>query len=302
MIYTNIYETIGNTPIVKLKTPDNMANIYAKLEFFNPGGSVKDRIASNMIFALLNDGIITQNSTIIEPTSGNTGIGIAMICSSLGLKCILTMPESMSIERRKILKAYGATLVLTDASKGMAGAIEKAIELSALENHVLLSQFQNPYNPKAHANSTALEIIKDFPQGLSTFVSGIGTGGTITGVSSILKHHFNDMKIIGVEPENSPFLTKGVKGPHKIQGIGAGFKPEVLDLTNITDIFTVSDDDAITFAKKCALENGILLGFSGGAAFKIAFEIAKTLDNTQNILFIAPDNGERYISTTLFED
>lgn len=294
MIYNNIYETIGKTPIVKYSD-----NLFAKLEFFNPGGSVKDRIAFSMINALVKEGKITETTTIVEPTSGNTGIGIAMICASLGIKSIFTMPSSMSIERQKILKAYGATLILTEPAQGMSGAISKAKELALLENHILLSQFENEFNPLAHFENTALEILNDFPD-IDILVSGIGTGGTITGIGRKLKDLKPMVKIIGVEPKDSPFLSQGIKGPHKIQGIGAGFKPDILDLDVIDELKTVSSDDAIFFAKKSAKEHGIMLGFSGGSAYKVALDISNSTD--KKILFIVPDNGERYISTELYED
>lgn len=302
MIYNNIYDTIGKTPILKLKTPENMANIYAKLEFFNPGGSVKDRIARAMLLEMVENGTITKDSIIVEPTSGNTGIGLAMVCASLGIKCVIVMSDKMSIERRKILKAYGAKLVLTDSTKGFDFVMETAKELAKQPNYILPFQFDNEQNPLSHELTTACEIIDDFPTGLDVFVAGIGSGGTIAGVSRKLLSHYENIEIIGVEPLGSPYITKGIVGNHLLQGIGTSFIPKVLDLNNISKVVTVSDIDALDFARKCALENGVLLGPSGGGAFKIAYDIAKTLDNTKNILFIVADNGERYLSTSLFTD
>lgn len=301
MIYNHIYELIGNTPILQFNNDNySMANIFAKLEYFNPGGSVKDRIAKNMIFSLLEKGEITQNTTLVEPTSGNTGIGLAMVCASLGMSFIATMPESMSIERRQLLSAYGAKIILTNASEGMQGAIDKANSLCENPNYYMLNQFSNEYNPKAHEENTALEIIKDFEQ-LDVLVAGIGTGGTITGLSTKLKQHFPNLHIVGVEPLNSPFLTKGEKGPHAIQGIGAGFKPSILNTNVIDEIVCVSNEDAFTFAKKAGTTQGVLLGISGGAAYKVAQDFAIKYGNEKNILFIAPDNGERYLSTALYQ-
>lgn len=302
MVYNSIFETIGNTPVVKFSHKKPMS-IYAKLEYFNAGGSVKDRVAKYMILELKKQNKINENSIIVEPTSGNTGIGIAMICSSLNIKCVFTMPETMSIERRKILKAYGAEIILTDGSKGMAGAIEEATRLSCLDNYIMLCQFDNEDNPKAHELSTALEIVNDFKDtGLDVFISCIGTGGTITGISKVLKTFFPKIHIIAIEPKSSPFLTKGEKGPHKIQGIGAGFKPRVLSLDFVDEIITVFDEDALSFARKSGLEQGILLGISGGAGYKVAYDTANKLGDDKNILFISADNGERYLSTSLYEE
>lgn len=302
MIYNSIFETIGNTPIVKFKkTNPNQADIYAKLEYFNAGSSVKDRVAKFMILNMIDDGSLKLSDTIVEPTSGNTGIGLAMICVSLGIKAIFVMPETMSIERRKLLLAYGSEIILTEGAKGMAGAIAKATELSENDGFVMPSQFENKYNPLAHTNTTALEIINDFDT-LDAFVAGIGTGGTITGTASVLKEHYKDISIIGVEPFSSPFLSKGEKGPHKIQGIGAGFKPSILNLDVIDLIKTVTDDDAFEYARKSGTSEGILLGISGGASYKTAYDIALELGNGKKVLFIAPDNGERYLSTTLYKE
>ncbi len=301
MIYKSIYETIGNTPVVKINMKDEeSAEIYAKLEYLNAGSSVKDRVAKSMILNMLEKGEIDKDTTLVEATSGNTGIGIAMVSSALGIKFIATMPETMSIERRQLLNAYGATIVLTKGSEGMAGAISEAEELGKLENHVVLHQFSNEYNTLAHINGTATEIINDFTN-LDAFVAGIGTGGTITGNGKVLKEHYKDIKIIGVEPESSPFLTKSQKGPHKIQGIGAGFKPDILDMDIIDSIELVSNEDAFEYARLAGKNQGILLGISGGAAFKAAVEVAKKLGKGKKVLFIAPDNGERYLSTELYK-
>ncbi len=302
MIYENIYDLVGKTPVVKFKNlHKDRADIYAKLEFYNPAGSVKDRIAKSMIFNLLKENTLKSTDTIVEPTSGNTGVGLAMICASLGMKAVFTMPETMSIERRKLLLAYGAEIILTDGKSGMSGAIAKAKELVAEKGFIMLSQFENQYNPLAHAQTTAQEIIADFDS-LDAFVAGIGTGGTITGNAKALKEHFANIEIIGVEPASSPMITKGEKGPHVIQGIGAGFIPDILDLSHITEVKTVINEDAFAYARKSGLSEGILLGISGGAAYKVAEEMAMKLGYGKKVLFIAPDNGERYLSTALYED
>lgn len=299
MIYENITQMIGNTPIVKLKQVSGEAQIYAKLEFFNPGGSVKDRIAKNMIEKMLANNTLKPTDTIVEPTSGNTGIGIAMVAASLGLKVILCMPESMSVERRSIMAAYGAKLVLTEASKGMKGAIAKANELAASENHIMLSQFENPFNPEAHELNTAKEIMADFKT-LDAFVSGVGTGGTISGVAKTLKASGYTTKFIAVEPEASAVLSGESPAPHKIQGIGAGFIPNTMDISIVDEIQKVSNDDAFAAARELAKTQGIFLGISGGAAYIAARRIAKQLGEGKNVLFVAPDNGERYLSTELY--
>ncbi|MBR8463748.1 cysteine synthase A [Campylobacter sp. faydin G-24] len=299
MVYDNIAKTIGGTPIVKLKAQNDEAEIYAKLEFFNPGGSVKDRIALNMIVSMQADGILKDGDTIVEPTSGNTGIGIAMVAASLGYKVILCMPESMSIERRKILTAYGAQLELTEAAKGMKGAIARATEIATQPNHIMLSQFENKYNPQAHEKTTAVEIMTDFAQ-LDAFIAGVGTGGTISGVAKILKSKGYTTKFIAVEPEASPVLSGGNPAPHKIQGIGAGFIPNTMDMSIVDSIEKVSNDDAMAAARIVAKSEGILLGVSGGAAYVAARRIAKALGAGKKVLFIAPDNGERYLSTDLY--
>ena len=299
MIYDNILKTIGSTPIVKIKTGADEAEIYVKLEFFNPGGSVKDRIAFNMISKMLADGTLKEGDTIVEPTSGNTGIGVAMCGAALGFKVMLCMPESMSIERRKIVAAYGAQLELTPASGGMKAAIARATELAAQPNHVMLSQFENKYNPQAHELTTAAEIVADFSK-LDAFVAGVGTGGTISGVAKVLKAKGYDTKIIAVEPEASPVLSGGNPGPHKIQGIGAGFLPNTMDISLVDDIEKVSNDDALNAARAIVKSDGLMLGISGGASYVAAKRVAKRLGAGKKVLFIAPDNGERYLSTELY--
>lgn len=299
MIYDNIVKTIGNTPIVKVKTGADEAEIYVKLEFFNPGGSVKDRIAFNMITKMLADGMLKHGDTIVEPTSGNTGIGVAMCGAALGFKVILCMPESMSIERRKIVAAYGAHLELTPAAGGMKAAIAKATELASQPNHVMLSQFENKYNPQAHELTTAAEIVADFSK-LDAFVAGVGTGGTISGVAKVLKEKGYDTKIIAVEPEASPVLSGGNPGPHKIQGIGAGFLPNTMDMSLVSEVEKVSNDDALNAARAIAKSDGLMIGISGGASYVAAKRVAKRLGAGKKVLFIAPDNGERYLSTELY--
>ena len=299
MIYDNIVKTIGNTPIVKIKTGADEAEIYVKLEFFNPGGSVKDRIAFNMISKMLADGTLKEGDTIVEPTSGNTGIGAAMCGAALGFKVILCMPESMSIERRKIVAAYGAQLELTPAAGGMKAAIARATELAAQPNHVMLSQFENKYNPQAHELTTAAEIVADFSE-LDAFVAGVGTGGTISGVAKVLKEKGYDTKSIAVEPEASPVLSGGNPGPHKIQGIGAGFLPNTMDMSLVSEVEKVSNDDALNAARAIAKSDGLMIGISGGASYVAAKRVAKRLGAGKKVLFIAPDNGERYLSTELY--
>lgn len=300
MIYENIIKTIGNTPVIKLKSNPGEADIYVKIEYFNPGGSVKDRIALNMIDKMLQNGKLKPTDTIVEPTSGNTGIGIAMVAAARGIKVILTMPESMSIERRKILAAYGAKVVLTEASKGMKGAILKATELTTQDGYVMLSQFENEFNPQAHENTTAVEIMNDFSE-LDAFVSGVGTGGTISGVARALKQNNYKTQIIAVEPETSAVLSGGNPSPHKIQGIGAGFIPETTDLKLINHIEKISDQEAILGARDLARTQGLLLGISSGAAYIAARKVAKRLGEGKKVLFLAADNGERYLSTELYE-
>lgn len=305
MIYNNVTELIGKTPIVKLNniSKDLGVEILAKVEFFNPGGSVKDRIALNMINAAEKEGKINPETILIEPTSGNTGIGLAMVAASKGYKLILTMPETMSVERRNLLKAFGAEIVLTPGEKGMKGAIERAVELAnGNSNAIILQQFENPNNPEAHKKTTALEIIEDTGGEFDYFVATVGTGGTVTGVGTILKEKKPDISIIAVEPFESPVLSGGQPGPHKIQGIGAGFVPEVLDLNIIDKIVKVKSEDAFIWAQKLAKTEGLLVGISSGAALKAAIDLAQNPENKgKRILVLLPDTGERYLSTELFE-
>ena len=304
MLYDNILQTIGSTPIVKLNNlvESGRGEVYVKLEMFNPGGSVKDRIALNMIEDAEKKGLIKPGDTLIEPTSGNTGIGLALAAATKGYKLILTMPESMSLERRKLLGAYGAQIILTKAPLGMKGAIEKAKELVEKEGYFILQQFENPANPEIHRETTAKEILRDFGRDLQAFVAGIGTGGTITGVGEILKENIKDIQIIGVEPQDSAVLSGEKPGAHMIQGIGAGFIPETLNVNVYSEVLRVSNKDAFDTAKLLGKKEGILAGISTGANIYAALEVAKKLGPGQKVLTIAPDTGERYLSTTLFDD
>lgn len=301
MIYNNIYELIGDTPIIKLKKLSNnqKADIYLKLEWYNPGGSVKDRIALNMIQEAENIGLLKQGDTIIEPTSGNTGIGIAMIGAAKGYKTILTMPDSLSIERRKILKGYGAELILTPAKEGMNGSIKVAEELVEKHGYFMPMQFKNLNNPKAHMKTTALEIIKEIPD-LNHFVAAVGTGGTITGVGTILKQHNNEIFITAVEPKGSSVLSGNNPGPHKIQGIGAGFIPEILDTDIYNDVIQIEDHEAFNMARLLAKKQGLFVGISTGANVAAALKIAENTNAKTKILTVSPSNAERYLSTELF--
>ena len=302
-IFSSINSLIGNTPIVKLdrfKGAYNLSsNIFAKLEFFNPAGSVKDRVAAKMIEDAENDGKISRGATIIEPTSGNTGIGIAAVASAKGYNVIITMPDTMSAERIKIMEAYGAKVVLTEGSKGMTGAIEKAEELSRdIENSIILGQFTNPSNPGAHYETTGPEIWNDMDGNIDIFVSAVGTGGTISGVGKYLKERNPKIKIVAAEPLSSPVLSGGKAAPHKIQGIGAGFVPKTLDMDVIDEIVTVSNEDAYRFGADITKTEGILVGISSGAALAVAAELAKREENkNKNIVVILPDTGMRYLST-----
>ena len=299
MIYNNITETIGKTPLVEIYNDNNGTRILAKLEYFNPGGSVKDRIALAMISKGENEGLINKDSVIIEPTSGNTGIGLALICASKGYKLILTMPESMSIERRKILKAYGAEIVLTPASEGMKGAMSKANDLAKEnKNSFVPQQFDNVANPEAHRNTTALEIWEDTNGDVDVFISAVGTGGTITGNGEVLKNKKGDIKIIAVEPSDSAVLSGGTPGPHKIQGIGAGFVPTILNVGVIDEIVKVTNDEAFSASRKIAIESGIFVGISSGSALHAAYEEVKK-NTGKTVVVILPDTGERYLSTDL---
>ncbi|MFW9867255.1 MAG: cysteine synthase A [Candidatus Thorarchaeota archaeon] len=304
-IYNNIIETIGRTPLVKFNrmTIDIEPNIYGKVEAFNPGASVKDRICMAMIEEAEKAKIINKDTIIVEPTSGNTGIGLALVCAVKGYKLILTMPESMSIERRKILKAYGAELVLTPSAGGMKGAIQKAEELSQDNDKVFIpQQFKNLANPEIHRKTTAIEIMDDLENKVDGLVSGIGTGGTITGVGEVLKKNIGEhVKIFAVEPQDSPVLSGGQPGPHKIQGIGAGFVPEVLNTEIYDKIVRVTYEDAAKTAKDLAKLEGIFVGVSAGAATWAALNIAyKDFKKGQNLVVILPDTGERYLTTDLF--
>ena len=303
-IYNSILDTIGETPIVKLRhmTTDEMAQIYVKVESFNPGGSVKDRIALRMIEDAEKSGKLKAGMTIIEPTSGNTGIGLAMVGAAKGYPVTLVMPETMSIERRKLMQAYGANLVLTPGSEGMKGAIAKAKELADENGWFVPAQFDNPANPKVHEETTAKEIVNAFEKNeLDAFVAGVGTGGTITGVGNELKRMYSNIKIYAVEPEESPVLEGGQSGPHKIQGIGAGFVPSILNTEIYDEVLPVNSNDAMETAREIAKKEGILVGVSSGAALFAALKVAKEMSPDQKVLVLLPDNGERYLSTELFE-
>lgn len=303
MIYDNIGQLIGNTPMVRLKDIDkDSAEVLVKLESMNPGGSVKERIALNIIEEMEKREELKPGMNLVEPTSGNTGIGLSMVAAYKGYSLTLVMPNTMSMERRKILKAYGAKLVLTDGAKGMKGAIAKAQEiLEESSDNVLVGQFQNPDNPKAHEKTTGPEILKDTDGKLDAFVVGIGTGGTITGAGGYLKQNIPGLKVVGVEPVNSPVISGGEPGPHKIQGIGAGFIPEVLDKEKIDDMMLVSEEEATKESQNTAKKEGILLGISGGAAIYAAKKLAKELGSGKRVVVLAPDTGERYLSTELFD-
>jgi len=305
-IAKNITELIGNTPLVRLNTPSALtgATILGKCEFMNPTSSVKDRIGFNMIRRAIESGQITNETTIIEPTSGNTGIALAANCAAQNLKLILTMPESMSIERRNLLKAFGAELVLTPASSGMNGAIAKAEELqSSTPNSLVLQQFQNPSNPEIHTLTTAKEILRDTDGKLDAFVAAVGTGGTLTGTSKLLREEISDIVVIAVEPEASPILSGGAPGPHKIQGIGAGFIPDILDTTVYSEVIKVSNEDAIETAKMLAKKEGLLVGISAGANVWATMQVASRAEfQGKTLLTILCDTGERYLSTELFSE
>jgi len=303
-VLDNILDTVGNTPMVRLNrvVPEGAATVYAKLESFNPMSSVKDRIAKAMIETAERKGKVTKDTTIIEPTSGNTGIGLAMVCAVKGYKLILTMPETMSIERRKLLAALGAQLVLTPGPDGMKGALKKADELAAsTPNSFVPQQFENKANPWIHRKTTAKEIVRAVDT-IDAFVAGVGTGGTITGVGQVLKRKFPDVKIVAVEPEDSPVLSGGKPGPHKIQGIGAGFVPSVLDTKIYDSIIKVPTKDAVETARALAKMEGLLMGISSGAAVFAAIKVAKELGPGKTVVVVLPDTGERYLSTELFAE
>ena len=307
-IYEKVTDLIGNTPLVHLANYEKNraleAKILAKLEYFNPAGSVKDRIAKAMLDDAEQKGILKKGAVIIEPTSGNTGIGLASVAAARGYRLILTMPETMSVERRNLLRAYGAELVLTEGAKGMKGAIEKAKELAAnTPNSFIPGQFENPANPQAHRETTGPEIWRDTDGAVDIFVAGVGTGGTITGVGEYLKSQNPAVKVVAVEPATSPVLSKGTPGPHKIQGIGAGFVPDTLNTAVYDEIIPVENEDAFATGKAIAREEGVLVGISSGAAVFAATELAKRPENRgKNIVVLLPDTGDRYLSTPLFSE
>ena len=307
-IYTSAAELVGKTPLLELKNIEKelglKAKILAKLEYFNPAGSVKDRIAKAMIEDAEKTGKLKKGSVIIEPTSGNTGIGLASIAAAKGYRIIIVMPETMSVERRQLMKAYGAELVLTDGTKGMKGAIAKAEELQKeIPNAVIAGQFVNPANPKAHFDTTGPEIYEDTDGTVDIFVAGVGTGGTITGVGKYLKSRNPNVKIVAVEPATSAVLSTGVAGSHKIQGIGAGFVPDVLDTKVYDEIIAVSNEDAFKFGKLVGRKEGVLVGISSGAALAAAVQLAERAENAgKNIVVLLPDTGDRYLSTPLFAE
>lgn len=307
-IYKSADELIGKTPLLELKHVEKeyglKATLLAKLEYFNPAGSVKDRIAKAMIEDAEKSGKLKAGATIVEPTSGNTGIGIAAVGTAKGYKVILTMPDTMSIERRRLIKAYGADIVLSEGSKGMKGAIAKAEELAAaIDGAIILGQFVNPANPKAHYETTGPEIYEDTDGKVDFLVAGVGTGGTLSGTGKYLKEKIAGVKVIAVEPETSPVLSKGVAGPHKIQGIGAGFVPATLDASVYDEVIAVANEDAFIYGKQIGKLEGVLVGISSGAALKAAIDVAKRKENEGNtIVVIFPDSGDRYLSTPLFAD
>ncbi|MEY8351116.1 MULTISPECIES: cysteine synthase A [Bacillus cereus group] len=299
----SVSELIGKTPIVKLNriVEQDSADIYLKLEFMNPGSSVKDRIALAMIEAAEQKGLLKEGDTIIEPTSGNTGIGLAMVAAAKGYKAILVMPETMSVERRNLLRAYGAELVLTPGPEGMGGAIRKATELAKENGYFIPQQFQNQANPEIHRLTTGPEIVEQMGDQLDAFIAGIGTGGTITGAGEVLKEKYKDITIYAVEPADSPVLSGGKPGPHKIQGIGAGFVPDTLDVEVYDEVIQVKTEQAFEYARRVAREEGILVGISSGAVIYAATEVAKKLGKGKKVLVIIPSNGERYLSTPLYQ-
>lgn len=307
-VYESVDQLVGHTPLLELKRVEEAhgvsARIFGKLEYFNPAGSIKDRIAKAMIDDAEAAGILKPGATIIEPTSGNTGIGLASIAAARGYQLILTMPETMSVERRNLIKAYGAKIVLTDGAKGMTGAIEKANELAAeIEGSFIPGQFINPANPAIHKATTGPEIWQDTDGTVDILVAGVGTGGTLTGIGQYLKEQNPEVKLVAVEPSDSPVLSEGRAGSHKIQGIGAGFVPEVLDTTLYDEVITVESDDAFAIGREIGREEGVLVGISSGAAVWAALELAKRPENEgKTIVAILPDTGERYLSTPMFAD
>ena len=307
-IYTSADQLIGKTPLLELthieKEQNLQATVLAKLEYFNPAGSVKDRVAKSMLDDAEEKGILKKDTVIIEPTSGNTGIGLASVAAARGYRIIIVMPDTMSVERRQLMKAYGAELVLSDGAKGMKGAIAKAEEIhSEIPNSFIAGQFVNPANPKAHRLSTGPEIWEDTDGKVDIFVAGVGTGGTVTGVGEYLKSKNPNVKVVAVEPQTSAVLSTGVAGPHKIQGIGAGFVPEVLNTSIYDEIIPVSNEDAFATGKLIGKKEGVLVGISSGAAAYAAFELAKREENKgKNIVVLLPDTGDRYLSTPLFSE
>lgn len=307
-VKNSFLDLVGNTPLVRvnnlIKKDELKADVLAKLEYFNPAGSVKDRIAKEMILDALEKGLINENTTLIEPTSGNTGIGLSAVATALNLKIIITMPETMSVERRNLMEAYGAELVLTPGSEGMKGAIAKAKELaSQIENSFIPGQFENPANPTAHYKTTGPEIYEQTEGKVDIFVAGVGTGGTISGIGKYLKEKNPEVKVVAVEPASSPVLSTGKGGAHKIQGIGAGFVPETLDTKIYDEIITVENEDAFATGKEMAKTEGILVGISSGAALYAAKELAKREENAgKTIVVLLPDGGDRYLSTPLIQD
>ena len=303
-IYSSVAELVGRTPLLELKSFNTRAKLVAKIESFNPAGSVKDRVALEMIEDAEKSGKLKKGSTIIEPTSGNTGIGLAAIAASKGYKAVITMPDTMSKERIALMKAYGAEVILTDGKLGMAGAIEKAEELSKeIEGSIVAGQFTNPANPKAHEKTTGPEIWEDTDSKVDIFVAGVGTGGTITGTGRYLKSKNPDIKVVAMEPADSPFLSKGVGGAHKLQGIGAGFVPDVLDTKIYDEIITITTEEAYTIARELAKKEGILVGISSGAALCAAIKVANRPENEgKMVVVLLPDTGDRYLSTEMFAD
>lgn len=302
-IVDNIVQLIGETPIVKLNrtVDENSADVYVKLEYFNPGSSVKDRIALAMVEQAEEDGVLKPGDTIVEPTSGNTGIGLALVAAAKGYNLAVVMPDTMSQERRNLLRAYGAKLYLTPGAKGMKGAIEKAEKLQKEHGYFMPQQFENEANPAVHAKTTGREIVQQMEDGLDAFISGVGTGGTLTGVGEVIKKEFSDVKVYAVEPVDSAVLSGNDPGPHKIQGIGAGFVPKVLNTELYDDIIQISNEEAYQAARQAAQNEGVLGGVSAGAAIAAAKKVAKDLGKGKKVLAVLPDNGERYLSTPLFQ-
>jgi cysteine synthase A len=302
-VANSINDLIGNTPIVKLNrlTGENEAEVYVKLEYMNPGSSVKDRIALAMIEAAIESGDLKEGDTIVEPTSGNTGIGLAMVAAAKGLRTIIVMPETMSMERRNLLRAYGAELVLTPGAEGIKGAIGKAEELSNEKGYFMPQQFNNMANPEVHRRTTGKEIVEQMGDQLDAFISGIGTGGTITGAGEVLKEKYKNIKLYAIEPKDSAILSGGKPGPHKIQGLGAGFIPKILNTEIYDGVIAVSTEESFEYARRAAREEGILGGISSGAAIAAALKVAKELGKGKKVLAVLPSNGERYLSTPLYQ-